>query len=145
MAMHGSVRRTFVWTFLITAAAACGGSSDGGGTPTSPSPTPTGPAATITITDNGVSPNVVDISSGQRVEFVNNTSRTHQMLTTPHNFHTDCPPINEVGELTSGQRKSTGALTSIRLCGFHDHMDPSNDALRGTIRVGTTAGPAPEY
>ncbi len=145
MAKHDSVRRKFVWTFLITAAAACGGSSGGGGSPTNPSPTTGGPAATITITDNGVSPEVIDISSGQRVEFVNTGSRMRQIFSTPHGLHTDCPPLNDVGELTAGQRKMTGALNTTRQCGFHDHMDPSNNAFRGTIRVGTTSGPVPEY
>ncbi len=145
MARHASLRRTFVWAFLITAAAACGGSGSGGGSPTSPSPTPTGPAATITITDTGVSPDLVDISAGQRVEFVNAGSRMFQVFTTPHTLHTDCPPINEVSELQPGQRKMTGALTVTRICGFHDHQNPSSNAHRGSIRVGTVSGPAPEY
>ena len=143
MALRGLLGRKSVWAALI--ATACGGDSGGGGTPTGPSPTPSGPSATITITNAGVSPAIVDISAGQRVEFVNASSRMHQIFTTPHNLHTDCPPINEVSELAAGQRKMTGALSAVRLCGFHDHLDPSNEALRGVIRVGTVSGPAPEY
>jgi len=136
--------RAFVSMFLVAAAAACGSGSDGG-SPTAPSPAPGGAAATITITNSGVSPDVVDISPGQRVEFINSSGRTHEIFSTPHGPHSDCPPINDVGEVASGQRKMTGALTTVRICGFHDHRDPSNNAYRGTIRVGTTTGPAPEY
>lgn len=145
MASLQSVRRKFVWTFLMIAAAACGGSSGGGGTPTSPSPTPSGPSATITITNDAISPGVVDISAGQRVEFVNAGTRMFQIFTTPHNVHSDCPPINEVSELQPGQRKMTGALTTTRICGFHDHQNPTSNAHRGSIRVGTSSGPTPEY
>lgn len=139
------LRRAFVSTFFAATAAACGGSDNGGGGPTGPSPGPGGAAATITITASGVSPNAVDISPGQRVEFVNADSRDHQIFTTPHNLHTDCPPINQIDRLTPGARRMTGELNVVRICGFHDHMDPTNNALRGVIRVGTATGPEPEY
>lgn len=145
-------RRNFVWTTILlaaataaaTAAACGGGDSGGGGTPTGPSPGPSGPAATITITASGATP-AVDISPGQRVEFVNDDSRVHEIYTTPHELHSDCPAINSVGVMQPGERKMTEALNVTRLCGFHDHRDPTNTAFRGVIRVGTTTGPEPEY
>jgi hypothetical protein len=148
MARLTSIRRTCVFAFLAAAAtaAACGGGSDdgGGGSPIGPSPGPSGPSATVVITATGVT-QAVDISPGQRVEFFNNDSRVHEFYTTPHELHTDCPAINSVAVLQPGERKMTGELAATRICGFHDHRDPTNNAFRGVIRVGTTTGPAPEY
>lgn len=138
---------------LLAAAAACGG---GGGssssTPTSPSPSSgsppggsTGAAAVITITAAGVSVNEVRVEVNARVLFVNEDSRAHQILSTPHLMHTDCPPINDVGLLAPGARRETGALSRAGVCGFHDHLDPENANLRGRILVGVTEGPVPDY
>lgn len=117
---------------------ACGGS--GGSSPTSPSsadgPTSNGPiAATITITAAGVSPKTVTIASGSRVNFVNNDARAHDMASDPHPVHTDCPPINLVGSLAAGSSRATGDFTTVRTCGFHDHEDPNNTSLQGSIVI----------
>ena len=57
------------------------------------------------------------------------------MASDPHPSHSDCPQINQVGVIQPGNNRQTGNLTIARTCGFHDHADPSNDALRGTIRI----------
>jgi plastocyanin len=121
---------------LALSLAACGGTS------TSPSSTgstggstSTGTiAATITITAAGVSPKSVTVPVGSSVMFVNNDS-LHEMTSDPHPTHTDCPPINVVGTLTNGQSRATAALTTARTCGFHDHGNPGNTALQGTIVI----------
>lgn len=122
---------------------ACSGDDSGGGSPTAPSST--APPVTLTITAGGVEPTVVDIAPGGRVRFVNNDSRVRSIFSTPHGPHTDCPGINDVGDLAPGASRTTAALTTVRICGFHDHQDPDNQAFRGLIRVGTTEGPAPDY
>ena len=138
------IRRKAVWggapaLALLTTLAACGG-----GSPTGPSggggggggggmPGPSG--ATVTIGASGVSPPEVTINVGQSVTFVNNSNRTRNMTSDPHPDHTDCPGISAVGLLVSGQTKSTNALTTARTCGYHDHDDPDNGALKGTIVV----------
>jgi plastocyanin len=91
--------------------------------------------ATVTITASGVSPKSVTISPGQRVNFVNNDSRAHDVASDPHPIHTDCPEINIVGTLTVNQSRATGNMNTARTCGFHDHMDPSNASLQGSIQV----------
>ncbi len=116
----------------------CGGSS-----PTSPSgsgggasggPGPSG--ATITIVNGGsLSPNTVTIGVGQSVTFVNNDTQPHQIASNPHPTHTDCPAINALGSIAPGQTKLTDAFSTARSCGFHDHNDPGNAALQGTIRI----------
>jgi plastocyanin len=126
---------------LLMIAAACGGggsssSGGGGGTPTTPSPTPApGGSATITITANGVSPRSVTIAAGQRVTFVNNDSRAHDMASDPHPAHTTCPAINDVGFLQPNQSRTTGNLTTARTCGYHDHNRDTDTSLQGSIVI----------
>ena len=89
----------------------------------------------ITITSSGVSPREIEIPVGARVTFVNNDSRSHEIQSDPHPVHTDCPPINEVGLLRPGESKQTGEFLTARACGYHDHSQSSNQALRGRIVV----------
>ena len=43
--------------------------------------------------------------------------------------------INAVGLLNPGQTRTTNALTASRSCGYHDHRNDTNNALRGTIVI----------
>ena len=126
---------------LAVALAACGG---GGSAPTSPGGGSNNPV-TVTITANGVTPQTVSISAGQQVRFINNDATTREMLSTPHLLHTDCPAINAVGALAPGTDRTTGSLTDVRICGFHDHRNPDDQRFRGQINVGTSTGPGPGY
>jgi plastocyanin len=116
------------------AAVTCGGSS-----PTSPGGGGGGGGATIvtiTITASGVDPKELRIDAGQQVRFVNNNNRPHEIQSNPHEAHTDCPAVNQVGMINPGQNRTTGALTQARACGYHDHLDADNVAFRGVILVG---------
>lgn len=126
---------------LVVALTACGG---GGSAPTSPSGGSTNPVV-VTITANGVAPKTVEISAGQQVRFINNDGTTHEILSTPHLAHTDCPPINAVGTLSPGSNRITETLSVVRICGYHDHRNPDDDRFRGQINVGTSTGPGPGY
>ena len=53
------------------------------------------------------------------------------MTSDDHPDHLDCPAINQVGLLTSGQNRETENLIAARTCGFHDHEDPDNSNLKG--------------
>jgi len=135
------MRKKVVWTgsVLLTAVlavAACGGGDSS--PPTSPTP-PGGSggstSTTITITASGVSPQSITVPPGTRVTFINNDSRRHNMASDPHPEHTDCPEINQVGLLQTGQSRETGNLNTVGPCGFHDHDLPGVSSLRGTIRI----------
>jgi plastocyanin len=118
--------------------AACGGGGGGGGTPTTPTPNPTPSPAGTTITigsDGVVSPTSLTVSPGTRVTFVNNHNRQHDMASDPHPEHTNCQEVNQVGNLQPGQSRQTGNLNTARTCGFHDHNDPTNAGLMGSIRI----------
>ncbi len=121
-------------------APACGGSdgptapSGGGGT----GGTGGGATGTTTITigtDGRVSPASITVPPGSRVTFVNNHNRAHDMSSDPHPSHEDCPEINQVGFLQAGQTRTTGNLNTVRRCGFHDHNEPSNNGLIGSITI----------
>jgi hypothetical protein len=57
------------------------------------------------------------------------------MVSDPVDIHSDCPPLNEVGFLAPGARRSTATLNEIRVCGFHDHSNRSDNTLKGQIVV----------
>ncbi len=130
----------------LVGAIACGGGSptsasgDGGGSGSGGGGTGGGggPTATTTITigaDGRVSPANITVSPGARVTFVNNHNRPHDMSSDAHPEHTDCPEINQVGFLLPGQSRTTGNLNTVRRCGFHDHNEPSNAGLIGSITI----------
>jgi plastocyanin len=125
---------------ILATATGCGGGSSSPSTPTSPTtPPPTGgnpTTATITIgADGRVSPSSVTVAPGGRVTFVNNHTAAHEMASNPHPEHTACPEINQVGFLQPGQQRTTGNLNTQRTCGFHDHNQPTNSGLAGTIVI----------
>jgi plastocyanin len=122
----------------LTLFVACGGGGGGNGGPTGPgtgggSPGPIG--ATITIANGQVSPASVTISVGQSVNFVNNDGTVRNVSSDPHPIHTDCPAINAVGNISNGQSRPTNALTTARVCGFHNHDFPDDNRLKGSIDV----------
>jgi plastocyanin len=115
---------------FVAASAACGG----GSSPTPPT-TPSNPYV-ITVSAGGiVTPRELTVPPGTRVLFVNNHSRRHDMTSDPHPDHLDCPELNQVGVLNTGQSRESGNLVAVRSCGFHDHDDPTNVNLRGTIII----------
>lgn len=116
---------------LLVAVASC---SDSSSTPTNPSSPPVS-TTTITITASGVSPKNIQVTLGARVRFINNDTRAHNMTSNPHPDHTDCPEINQVGFLQPLQQRETGNLVTVRTCGFHDHDNPTNQALNGSIII----------
>jgi plastocyanin len=117
-----------VATTILTSA--CGGSDSGGSPPTAPP----GPL-TFTITAAGISPKTLTVAVGSQVTFANNDSASHEMFSDPHPEHMDCPEINSVGFLSPGQSKQTGNLNTVRTCSFHDHEQPLNTFLQGSILI----------
>jgi plastocyanin len=138
------MKRT-IWTAgawalaMAVTAAACGGGDSNPSGPTGGGGGGTGgggtTGTTITIgADGRVSPATLTVAVGSRVTFVNNHNVQHDMNSDPHPEHTTCPEIN-VGNLQPGQSRQTENLTVARTCGFHDHNQPSNTGLTGSIRI----------
>ena len=128
MRMAGKGARGWAAAGAIACAVACRGSTDA-------APTPTGNASTIEISLSGVSPKNLTVARGTQVTFVNGDTRAHAMHSDPHPEHGDCPEIDQVGHLAPGQSRQTGNLNTPRTCGFHDHLQSSRSALRGTITI----------
>jgi plastocyanin len=124
---------------LITAACSGGASTVTPTTPTpvgtpSPSPAPSGPP-TITITAAGMSPLDITISVGQRVTFVNNDVRPHDVVGGVDPATPECPEILQAGFLSPGQRRDTGVFTAARICNYHDHTALFVPAFSGRIII----------
>lgn len=135
----------FVAFLTALAAGACGGG--GSSSPSTPSGTnpPSSGNLTVTITSAGVSPRALNVPMGGRVTFVNNDTRTHQIMSDPNPLHNDCPAINEVATISAGQSHQTGTLDVRRTCGYHDHMNPGEAALQGGLMIGGSTDPVTPY
>jgi plastocyanin len=92
-------------------------------------------AATITIGPGGVSPRQVHIKAVNYVTFINQDTRPHAIASDPVDLHTQCPAINRVGVLAPGESRETGTLSAAGTCGYHDHNNPTDTSMQGTILV----------
>jgi plastocyanin len=113
----------------LALSAAC--SKDSASSPSGPAPA----ATTITITSAGASPRTLTVTPGTQITFVNNDAVAHEMFSDPHPEHTDCPEFDSVGHLAPGATRQTKNLTTVRVCGFHDHINPFVTSLTGSIRI----------
>jgi len=109
----------------------CGGS---GSSPSTPS-NPDNPNQMVISASGVLTPSEITIAAGSRVLIVNNHSRPHQIASDPHPEHTDCPEMDQVGLLTTGQRRESGNFVTPRTCGLHDHIEPDNPSLKGRIII----------
>ena len=117
---------------LVLASLSCGGGDGSSPPPTNPTTNP----YTVTISGSGiVGPKELTVPPGTRVLFVNSHSSRHDVTSDPHPDHLDCPELNQVGVLNAGQSRESGNLVTVRTCGYHDHDDPNNVNLRGSITI----------
>lgn len=119
----------------MTVAFACGGSSSAGTTGPSGTCTPSSNPATFVIQNNTICPSALTVSRGTQVTILNADSRTHEMDSDPHPEHTDCPELNSIGFLSTGQSRQSGNLNIARRCGLHDHSAPDVASLKATITI----------
>ena len=89
----------------------------------------------LTITDAGVNPTEIRLSTGQRVQIVNNSSQAREIQSDEHLFHTDCPPLNLPGMLAPGASGMTGVFDRAGTCRFHDHQNPTVSAFQGQVVI----------
>ena len=89
----------------------------------------------MTITAAGMSPLEITITVGQRVTFVNNDTRPHDVVGGIDPNNPDCPEIVQAGFLSPGQRGDTGIFTRARTCEYHDHTAVGVPAFQGRIII----------
>ncbi|HEY2150693.1 MAG TPA: hypothetical protein VGH34_07795 [Vicinamibacterales bacterium] len=133
--------RMWVGGALIAGAMAlltsCGGDSTSTGNGTAPSTgcTPSSNAATFVLMNNTICPTTLTVTRGTQITISNQDSRVHEMDSDPHPEHTDCPEINAIDFLNPGQSRQSSNLNIARTCGFHDHQNPDNAALKGKVVI----------
>ena len=82
-----------------------------------------------------MNPQELTIAVGQRVLFINNDNRVHDVVGGIDPAHPDCPEILQAGFLTPGQRLETGVFTTARTCEYHDHTALGVPAFQGRIII----------
>lgn len=78
----------------------------------------------VTITSSGFSPQNITIAAGESVTWVNEDSADHQVQSAVHPTHQLYPPLNSVGLLKSGEKKSL-SFPEAGTYKYHDHLNPS--------------------
>jgi hypothetical protein len=120
---------------VCAVALSCGGGGSSNSTAPSGSCTPSTNPATLVIQNNSICPQSITIARGGQLTILNQDSRTHEMTSDPHPSHTDCPELNQIGTLNTGQQRTSGNLNTARSCGMHDHTDPDRASLKATITI----------
>lgn len=85
----------------------------------------------VTISASGFLPKDVTIKVGEPVTWSNVDSVDHTVNSAPHPTHTDYKPLNSVGTLKSGEKKSL-TFPEAGTYKYHDHLNPS---LTGSVTV----------
>jgi hypothetical protein len=85
--------------------------------------------------NNTICPTTLTVTRGTQITISNQDSRVHEMDSDPHPEHTDCPEINAIDFLNPGQSRQSSNLNIARTCGFHDHQNPDNAALKGKVVI----------
>jgi plastocyanin len=130
---------------MLAAASACSSGGDAPTPPTAPSGTPndghgdggTGgpPPDTVTIRSTGMAPITLTIAVGSRVSFVNGDARPHDIAGGPDPTHPECPELDAVGFILSGQTRQSAVFTAARTCRYHDHTYVGVPEFTGTIVI----------
>lgn len=82
-----------------------------------------------------MTPLELTIVVGQTVTFVNNDTRSHDVVGGADPARPECPEILQAGFLTPGQRRETGAFMTARTCEYHDHAMMGVPAFQGRIII----------
>lgn len=88
------------------------------------------PADTITLTNNGFSPETLTILKGATVTWINNSGSEATVNSDPHPLHTAYPPLN-LGQFNDGDTLQLSFNKPGRY-GYHNHFDATQT---GTIIV----------
>ena len=118
----------------LATALSCGGKSSSSTAP-SGTCTPSANANTLVIMNGAICPQSITVTLGTQLRITNQDSQSHDMTSDPHPAHTDCPELNQIGTLNTGQSRASGNLNTARRCGMHDHGDPNNASLKATITI----------
>ena len=85
----------------------------------------------VKISSAGFLPKEITIKKGEEVTWVNEDSSGHQVNSAIHPTHQIYPPLNSVGLLESGEKKSL-SFPDAGVYKYHDHLNPT---LFGSVTV----------
>lgn len=85
----------------------------------------------VKISTTGFSPQNITIKTGESVTWVNEDNESHQVNSAVHPTHQVYPPLNSVGLLKAGEKKSLN-FPDAGSYKYHDHLNPS---LTGSVTV----------
>lgn len=85
----------------------------------------------VKITSAGFSPQNITVKVGESVIWSNVDSDDHQVNSVVHPTHQVYPPLNTVGLIKSGEKKSL-SFPKAGTYQYHDHLNPS---LTGSVTV----------
>ncbi len=92
--------------------------------------TPLGQERVITITAQGVTPQVLVVSTGQRITVRNLDLIPHQIFSGPYLDRSACPALNQVGYLAPGESRVSGNFSLSGTCPFLDDVRPGQQLNR---------------
>ena len=110
-------------TLAAVATNACGNAP-----PTPTSPTAEGPHTFprfIMIMEGHAVPEELTIAVGEQVTFMNHDLTNYTIAGGREPSRPDCPEVNVVGVLTSGNTRNTETFTTAKTCDFHVSRDRS--------------------
>ena len=92
--------------------------------------TPVSGTLSVSVTDQGFTPQVLQVKVGKTVTWTNNTTTAIAVASSPHPTHTDYSPLN-LGQINPGESKSV-TFPSAGTYNYHNHLNP---VQKGTIIV----------
>jgi plastocyanin len=98
------------------------------------SPVYTPGTTTVKLTSTGLSPAILSIRVGDTVTLRNDSASVFWPASNPHPTHSDCPGFDALRGLNKGE-SYTLTFTKVQVCGYHNHLDPTNTTMRGTITI----------
>lgn len=97
-------------------------------------PTPSPLIYIVRLTQSGPQPKTLTVRAGDSVSFINGTDAPYWPASDPHPTHNLCPGFDARRGLKLGDGY-TLMFSARRTCTYHNHLDPFNVALKGTIIV----------
>lgn len=85
----------------------------------------------VKVSSSGFMPQNITIKAGESVTWMNEDSEDHQVNSAPHPTHTTYKPLNNVGLLKAGEKKSL-SFPEAGTYKYHDHLNPS---LTGSVTI----------
>ncbi len=96
---------------------------------------PRSPNPAVTVLAAGVDPQVLHLDSPVTVKVTNDDRVAHKFEAAQELGDGDCPEINQLATLESGQSGTVAFTRGGFICAFHDTAAPANSAFKGLLVI----------